>query len=178
MDGSFMNQNNQNNPNAENSQSQQPNQQPMQGQGFVMGPSPAQEAQNGGNGQPFGEAGMNIGPDGNPIPEPAPKKPRKKMPLWLSRAIFAVLIAALAVGGGYLGTSLAYQQVDRVVVQRVETAAETGGEPAAEEGALNAKQIAQQCEPSVVAIVTERMTTNNFWYGTQVSGGAGSGEVK
>ena len=177
MDGSFMNQNNQNNPNAENSQNQQPNQQPMQGQGFVMGPSPAQEGQNGGNGQPFGETGMNIGPDGNPIPEPAPKKPRKKMPLWLSRAIFAVLIAALAVGGGYLGTSLAYQQVDRVVVQRVETAAETGGEPAAEEGALNAKQIAQQCEPSVVAIVTERMTTNNFWYGTQVSGGAGSGVI-
>ena len=41
------------------------------------------------------------------------------MPLWLNRTIFAVLIAALAVGGGYAGTSLAYQQVDRVVVQRV-----------------------------------------------------------
>ena len=165
-----------------NSFQQNENQNQQQGQGFVMQPSPDANGQgsqqNFQNGAPNPEpnaAGVN--PDGTPTP--APKKPRKKMPLWLGRTLFAILIAALAVGGGYAGTSLAYQQVDRVVVERVEAPAADAstGTDAGEGNALTAKQIAAQCEPSVVAIVTERMTTNNFWYGTQVSGGAGSGVI-
>ena len=131
-----MNNNYQNN-NFQQNENQNQNQQA--GQGFVMQPSPAagqqgfQDQQNFQNSAPNPDpnAAPGMNPDGTPAPEnaPAPKKPRKKMPLWLNRTIFAVLIAALAVGGGYAGTSLAYQQVDRVVVQRVET--QTGTLPPA-----------------------------------------------
>ena len=184
-----MNNNYQNNNFQQNeNQNQNQNQNQQAGQGFVMQPSPAagqqgfQDQQNFQNSAPNPDpnAAPGMNPDGTPAPEnaPAPKKPRKKMPLWLNRTIFAVLIAALAVGGGYAGTSLAYQQVDRVVVQRVET--QTGDASSGETTsgtALSAEQVAAQCEPSVVAIVTERMTTSNFWYGTQVSSGAGSGVI-
>lgn len=182
-----MNNNYQNN-NFQQNENQNQNQNQQAGQGFVMQPSPAagqqgfQDQQNFQNSAPNPDpnAAPGMNPDGTPAPEnaPAPKKPRKKMPLWLNRTIFAVLIAALAVGGGYAGTSLAYQQVDRVVVQRVET--QTGDASSGETTsgtALSAEQVAAQCEPSVVAIVTERMTTSNFWYGTQVSSGAGSGVI-
>lgn len=165
MDNNYQNNNFQQNENQ--------NQNQQQGQGFVMQPAPgaSDNQQNQQNTQP---------PEGTPTPEnaPAPKKPHKKMPLWLSRTIFAVLIAALAVGGGYAGASLAYQQVDRVVVERVEAnPSDTSGETTSEDGTMSAEQIASQCEPSVVAIVTERMTTSNFWYGNQVSSGAGSGVI-
>ena len=169
-----MNNNYQNNNFQQNeNQNQNQNQNQQAGQGFVMQPSPAagqqgfQDQQNFQNSAPNPDpnAAPGMNPDGTPAPEnaPAPKKPRKKMPLWLNRTIFAVLIAALAVGGGYAGTSLAYQQVDRVVVQRVET--QTGDASSGETTsgtALSAEQVAAQCEPSVVAIATARMTTSTF----------------
>ena len=42
---------------------------------------------------------------------------------------------------------------------------------------LSAQEVAKKVMPSVVAITTEQMTTSNYWYGAQVSGGAGSGVV-
>lgn len=41
----------------------------------------------------------------------------------------------------------------------------------------DASNIASKMSQSVVAITTEEMTTNSFWYGSQVSSGAGSGVI-
>ena len=41
----------------------------------------------------------------------------------------------------------------------------------------DASSIASKMSQSVVAITTEEMTTNSFWYGSQVSSGAGSGVI-
>lgn len=103
-------------------------------------------------------------------------KPKKKMPVWATRCILGVLICAIAFGGGYAGASIAYQNVDRVVIERVSAPAEGGGSTSAGT-ALTSQEIAAKTEPSVVAIMTERMTTNNFWFGQQVSSGAGSGVI-
>ncbi len=105
------------------------------------------------------------------------KKSRGKMPLWLSRTIFAIVIAALAVGGGYTGATMAYQKVDRVVVERVTTSDSASTSAASEDGALTAVEIAAKTEPSVVSITTERMTTSSYWFGSQVESGAGSGVI-
>lgn len=132
------------------------------------------------NGQNTGSAQND--PQGAPVngaPETEPKqpKPKKKMPLWLTRTIFAVVIAALAVGGGYTGASLAYQKVDRVVVERVTTSDSASTSAATTDGSLTAVDIAAKTEPSVVSITTERMTTSSYWFGSQVESGAGSGVV-
>lgn len=164
MDGNYMNQNfNQNNNMDQNQQNLNQN------QNVNANTADSQFAQQ--SVQP------DIFPpvDGTEIPPQPPKKKRNMR--WLGGCLFAVLIAALAVGGGYLGSSLAYQQVDRVVVQRVETTEGGSTSAAAEDGALTSAEIAAKTEPSVVAITTERMTTSNFWFGSQVESGAGSGVI-
>ena len=115
-------------------------------------------------------------PQPEPMGEPVQQKPKKKMPVWATRCILGVLICAIAFGGGYAGASLAYQNVDRVVVERVQAPAEGGGSTAAA-ASMTAVEIAAKTDPSVVAIMTEQMTTNNFWFGQQVSSGAGSGVI-
>ena len=104
------------------------------------------------------------------------QKPKQKMPVWVTRCILGVLICAIAFGGGYAGASLAYRNVDRVVVERVQDPADGSGSTAAA-ASMTAVEIAAKTEPSVVAIMTERMTTSNFWFGQQVSSGAGSGVI-
>jgi serine protease Do len=109
-------------------------------------------------------------------------KKKKKMPVWATRCILGVLICAIAFGGGYAGASLAYQNVDRVVVERVTTTttADSGSSTtiaASTDSTLSSIEVAAKTEPSVVAIMTEQMTTSSFWYGQQVSSGAGSGIV-
>lgn len=103
-------------------------------------------------------------------------KPKKKMPVWATRCILGVLICAIAFGGGYAGAAMAYQNVERVVVERVTAPAESGSSVSTGT-ALTSQEVAAKTEPSVVAIMTERMTTNNFWFGQQVSSGAGSGVI-
>ncbi len=103
-------------------------------------------------------------------------KPKKKKPVWVTRCILGVLICAIAFGGGYAGASLAYQNVDRIVVERVSAPAESGGSVPAGTS-LTSEEVAAKVEPTVVAIMTEQMTTSNFWFGQQVSSGAGSGVI-
>lgn len=49
--------------------------------------------------------------------------------------------------------------------------------PTSASSAKDASSIASKMSQSVVAITTEEMTTSNFWYGSQVSSGAGSGVI-
>ena len=174
MDGNYMNQNMNQNQNPD--QNNHNNNMNSYTAGHQDGFSTGGMGQNM-NGMPpvDGMPPMNGEP---PVDGAQPKQPKFKKNLrWLGAAVFAVLVAALAVGGGYLGSTLAYQQVDRVVVQRVETTADGSTSAAAEDGALTSAEIAAKTEPSVVAITTERMTTSNFWFGTQVESGAGSGVI-
>ena len=161
MDGNYMNQNQNMNQNTNPDQNQNMNQN--------ANTNPAADNQ----------FGQTVQPDTvTPADGSAPQTPKKKKNLrGLGACLFAVLVAALAVGGGYLGSTLAYQNVDRVVVQRVETTADGSTSAASEDGALTSAEIAAKTEPSVVAITTERMTTSNFWFGSQVESGAGSGVI-
>ena len=166
MDGNYMNQNQNLNQNNNMDQNQQ---------NLNQNPNVNENAADNQFNQPPVQPDIFPPADGSEIPPQQPKK--KKNMRWLGSCLFAVLIAALAVGGGYLGSTLAYQQVDRIVVQRVETTENGSTSAASEDGALTSAEIAAKTEPSVVAITTERMTTSNFWFGSQVESGAGSGVI-
>ena len=178
MDNNYQN-NGMNNPNENmNTQNQNTNETQPQAGAFTQ-----QYAQD----QAFGTANENAAENATmngdaPQGEPVPEKPKKKkgIPLWLSRSIFAVVIAAIAVGGGYAGASMAYQNVERIVVDRVTTTVTSDGTSetaTSASSALSATEIAAKTEPSVVSITTERMTTSSYWFGSQVESGAGSGVI-
>ncbi len=111
---------------------------------------------------------------------------RKKGGGWLKTVGLCLLVAAVAFGGGYAGTKLAYRGLDRVVIKEVGTDAGgdktddniggTTGNNAGGQG-LGSQGVAEKAVPSVVAIRTEEMTTGNFWFGSQVISGAGSGVI-
>jgi len=108
-----------------------------------------------------------------------PKKhPKKKFNAkkWAMGACAVVIAAALAVGGGFVGVKLVYNNMDRVVIRQVESAG-VDTTSASGTGALSSEQVAEKTTPSVVAIVTEQMTTSNFWFGSRVTSGAGSGVI-
>jgi len=113
---------------------------------------------------------------------PAPKKEKKQMnsgTKWALRIIGTVLVAVIAFVSGYAGANMANNDLERVVIQRVEMAeASNQPVPSQSEGEyLSSVEIAQKVTPSVVAITTEQMTTNNFWFGSYVTSGAGSGVI-
>lgn len=115
--------------------------------------------------------------------EPPKKKKSGNGKKWLMRIIAAVLVAAIGFGGGYCGSMLANKNTEQaagqIVIQQV--APSTASIPAASstsaEGIMTSDQIAEMASPSVVAIVTEQMTTSNYWFGNYVSSGAGSGVI-
>ncbi|RKI69113.1 hypothetical protein D7V91_06625 [bacterium 1xD42-67] len=74
-------------------------------------------------------------------------------------------------GCGYLGSYLANSQAEeKVVIQKVAT-------PDAEDSITPAVEVAKAISPTVVSITTEKMTVNHFWFGPQISSGAGSGVI-
>lgn len=95
--------------------------------------------------------------------------PLKKRSLWI---LWTLLLAAvIALLCGYLGARLGHSQQDeKVVLQKVAVSGEeSSGAPAVE--------VAKDISPTVVSITTEKMTVNHFWFGPQISGGAGSGVI-
>lgn len=103
---------------------------------------------------------------------------------WLKTIGLCLLVAAVAFGGGYAGTKLAYGGLDRVIIKEVGSDAggdKTDGSGDASGGSdvqiLDSQGVAEKAVPSVVAIRTEEMTTGNFWFGSQVTSGAGSGVI-
>ena len=116
--------------------------------------------------------------------ESHPEKKRRSFG-WLKTTGLCLLITALAFGGGYAGTKLAYQGLDRVIIKEVGEGSggdKTNGGSAGNSDStgtqlLGSQGVAEKAVPSVVAIRTEAMVTGNFWYGSQVTSGAGSGVI-
>ena len=111
-----------------------------------------------------------------------PQKPRRKIK-WGRIALSAVgvvLAAALCFTAGYAGVLVANQK-NTVVIQQVTPSVSTdsapGQLPAVPDGTLTSAQVAAKVESSVVAITTEHMTTSNYWFGSYVTSGAGSGVI-
>ena len=94
--------------------------------------------------------------------------PRKKS----HKTFWTLLLAAvIALACGYLGSYLANLQAEeKVVIQKVAT-------PDAEDSITPAVEVAKAISPTVVSITTEKMTVNHFWFGPQISSGAGSGVI-
>ena len=94
--------------------------------------------------------------------------PRKKS----HKTFWTLLLAAvIALACGYLGSYLANSLAEeKVVIQKVAT-------PDAEDSITPAVEVAKAISPTVVSITTEKMTVNHFWFGPQISSGAGSGVI-
>ncbi len=111
--------------------------------------------------------------------EPQPERKPKKKIRWGKIALgtlCVLLAAALCFGAGYTGVLVA-QQRNTVVIQQVSGGSTGNDAPAAAEGGLTSAQVAAKVETSVVAITTEQMTTSNYWFGSYVTSGAGSGVI-
>ena len=81
----------------------------------------------------------------------------------------AFIVVALGFGGGAAGSYFMNNQGTTVVTQSTTTKA-TGT-------SKDASSISSKMTQSVVAITTENISRDNFWYGSQVSSGAGSGVI-
>lgn len=81
-----------------------------------------------------------------------------------------LLTALIALAFGCLGSYLVNWQTEKVVIQKV-------SHSDTEAGTSNAVEVAKIISPSVVSITTEKMTVNQFWFGPQISSGAGSGVI-
>ena len=94
--------------------------------------------------------------------------PRKKS----HHTLWTLLLAAvIALACGYLGSYLANSQIEeKVVIQKVSMSD-------AEGSVIPAVEVAKAISPTVVSITTEKMTVNHFWFGPQISSGAGSGVI-
>ena len=95
------------------------------------------------------------------------EKQNKKKVSRLSKNIGKAFIAvALGFGGGAAGSYFMNNQGTTVVTKTTTTkAAGTSND---------ASSISSKMTQSVVAITTENISRDNFWYGSQVSSGAGS----
>lgn len=82
-----------------------------------------------------------------------------------------LLAAVIALLCGYLGSYLAnLQPEEKVVLQKVAASDSEGN-------VTPAVETAKVISPTVVSITTEKMTVNHFWFGPQISSGAGSGVI-
>lgn len=82
-----------------------------------------------------------------------------------------LLAAVIALLCGYLGSYLAnLQPNEKVVLQKVAASDSEGN-------VTPAVETAKVISPTVVSITTEKMTVNHFWFGPQISSGAGSGVI-
>ncbi|EET60909.1 trypsin [Marvinbryantia formatexigens DSM 14469] len=82
--------------------------------------------------------------------------------------------ALIALACGYAGSWAASQNAGKVVIQKVTGSSGTGSSDGEE---MSATDVAAAISPTVVSIATEQIQYNQFWYGAQVSSGAGSGVI-
>ena len=124
----------------------------------------------------FGAGDWQTDPGQTPH-QPRPKKKKGSGKKLLLGCVAVLAAAAICFGAGYAGAQMVYQNKNRVVLQQVmaEASGSAAGQTAA--GALTGEQIAAKVEDSVVAITTEIMTKSNYWFGSYVASGAGSGVV-
>ncbi len=124
----------------------------------------------------FGAGDWQTAP-GQTHHQPQPKKKKGSGKKLLLGCVAVLAAAAICFGAGYAGAQTVYQNKNRVVLQQVtaEPSSAEAGQTAA--GALTGEQIAAKVEDSVVAITTEIMTKSNYWFGSYVASGAGSGVI-
>ena len=124
----------------------------------------------------FGSGEWQWEPAGPELPE----KPKRKIK-WgkiLLSVVAVAVAAAVCFTAGYAGVLVANQKNTVVIQQVTQDAKNTQGQlPAVPEGTLTSAQVAAKVESSVVAITTEHMTTSNYWFGSYVTSGAGSGVI-
>lgn len=116
------------------------------------------------------------------LQEPAMPEKKRKFG-WLKTTGLCVLVGAVAFGGGYAGVKLAMPEPQRIIIKEVGDG--SGGDKSdgndhtgsSDVQMMGPQAVAEKTVPSVVAIRTEAMTTGNFWYGSQVTSGAGSGVI-
>jgi len=91
------------------------------------------------------------------------------------KTIFTLLLAfVLGIGGGLGGAYYMLKNTGSTVVTTTDGAASTTSSSSSDSDATT---VAEKMSASVVAITTESMTTDSFWYGSQVTSGAGSGVI-
>lgn len=99
------------------------------------------------------------------------EKQNKKKIRFISNNIGkALIIVALGFGGGAAGSYFMGNRNTAVVTTTTTTKAATTS-------SKDASSISSKMTQSVVAITTENISRDNFWYGSQVSSGAGSGVI-
>ena len=123
----------------------------------------------------FGSGDWQTAPGQTPH-QPQPKKKKGSGKKLLLGCVAVLAAAAICFGAGYAGAQMVYQNKNRVVLQQVTASAGSGTVQTAS-GALTGEQIAAKVEDSVVAITTEIMTKSNYWFGSYVASGAGSGVI-
>lgn len=123
----------------------------------------------------FGSGDWQTAPGQTPH-QPQPKKKKGSGKKILLGCVAVLAAAAICFGAGYAGAQMVYQNKNRVVLQQVTASAGSGTVQTAS-GALTGEQIAAKVEDSVVAITTEIMTKSNYWFGSYVASGAGSGVI-
>ena len=115
-----------------------------------------------------------------PIMQEPAVQPKKRKFGWLKTTGLCLLVGAVAFGGGYAGVKLAMPESQRIIIKEVGEGSggdKVDGSTNTGVQALGSQAVAEKTVPSVVAIRTEAMTTGNFWYGSQVTSGAGSGVI-
>lgn len=123
----------------------------------------------------FGSAQWQTAAQADPVQPQKHRRPGKS----LLAAVAVLLAAALCFGAGYAGARLADSAKNKVILQQI-VAPDSGDDtrlPVVPEGALTSEAVAELVKSSVVAITTEQMTTGNYWFGSYVISGAGSGIV-
>ena len=110
-------------------------------------------------------------------PAPAEPEKRRRSGRTLLAVVAVLLAAALCFGAGYAGVRVAGNTGNKVVLQQITSSGSGTRMPAVTEGVLTSEEVAEQVKSSVVAITTEKMTTGNYWFGSYVLSGAGSGIV-
>ena len=108
----------------------------------------------------------------NMAPVPEQKTERKKKPLWIVGVMAAAAVIALLCG--YIGARMANEQAGKVVIQKVDTVSSQNSDDG---GEVSAVEMIQTISPTVVSITTEKMEVSHFWFGPQISSGAGSGVI-
>lgn len=125
----------------------------------------------------FGSGDWQTAPGQTPH-QPQPKKKKGSGKKILLGCVAVLAAAAICFGAGYAGAQMVYQNKNRVVLQQVTASAGSGSDTVqTASGALTGEQIAAKVEDSVVAITTEIMTKSNYWFGSYVTSGAGSGVI-
>ncbi|MDO4568409.1 MAG: trypsin-like peptidase domain-containing protein [Clostridia bacterium] len=108
--------------------------------------------------------------------EPQARKRRMSFGKVMLTLLAVVLVAGLSMGMGYMGARMA-GNVNQVVINQVQGSGTSTDTIGALTTGLTSEQVAAKVEPSVVAITTENITMGNSWFGSYVTGGAGSGIV-